>query len=145
MHGLLGWVEKKKQAAQVPLNRTGKPWNWLTGMMMVVVAVLGIALLAWRAWQRGKEIAKLRHKLDVDKASEHQAEVNAKLASNAEEREALQEQAKNIKERIEKTQIEIIRLETERRSSHLEINKATKWEDVDKIIDELYESRIRED
>ena len=135
--GLMGWIEQRKESAQVPLNQTGKPWGWITGIVMVLAVVIGVAIMAWRAWKRGKEIAKLRHQVDVDQEAKHQAEVNTKLEENADFREALIESSQRLMARIEKTKDDIVKLESERRRIHSELNRVTSWEDVDALIERI--------
>lgn len=137
LSGLMGWIEQRKESAQVPLNQTGKPWSWITGIIMVLAVVVGVTIMAWRAWKRGKEIATLRHQIDVDQEARHQAKVNAKFEENADFREALIESSRRLTEKIEENKDGIVKLESERRRIHSELNHVTSWEDVDALIERI--------
>jgi len=152
LQGLLGWVQKQKDAAkepaasqpvpdpattapQQPQGRTpASPWNWVVGLIIAAVVFIGLAFLAYYLWSKGKELAKLRHEKDVAEETKHQAEVQAGLTVLDEKREALELVAHQAEGRIETLRMAIQRAETERQAAHARLDTVTSWDDVDKLI-----------
>jgi uncharacterized protein HemX len=128
--GVLGWVESKKKESQ----SSGKPWGWLMGLIAALVVFIALSYSAYVAWKKGREIAKLKHKIDVDKEGKTQAEVNSKkLDPLSKEAADLREKAKDLESRIENNKDKIKSLEEERKSLNNKIDKITSWEDLDNL------------
>lgn len=138
LDGILGWIEQKKAVAQQPVSQTStaKPWGWVLGLIAAVLVFLALAFAAWQAWKKGREIAKLKHELDKKKEEERQARVNAELSKLSSEREKYEKEAAAIKDRIEDTKKDLVKLEAERVAAHDKIDKVTKWEDVDRLMED---------
>lgn len=134
LKGVLGWVQKEKAQAKTA-GKGGSPWGWVVGLILAAIIFFALAFLAWRAWKKGREIAKLKHQIDVDKEKKRQAEVDAKLTSLEEKRKRLEEDARSLEVDIKEAKDEVAKLETERREAHATIDAVTTWEDVDAILD----------
>lgn len=138
LDGILGWVQEKKAEAEDPKTTTTKstPWGWVVGLVVAVLIFCALAFLAWRAWSKGREIAKLKHELDVKKEEERKAKINAELEKNKKQRKQLESKAVSITATVGKIKDEIKEAEDERRLAHKTIDEITSWEDVDKIVGE---------
>lgn len=134
LDGVLGWVQKEKAQAK-DTGKGGSPWGWVVGLILAAIIFFALAFVAWQAWKKGKEIAKLKHKIDVDEETKRQAEVDAKLTSLEEKRKRLEEDARTLTVEIEEAKTKVAKLETERREAHATIDAVTTWEDVDAILD----------
>lgn len=136
LDGILGWVEKKKHepksrsAAQQP----SKPWGWVVGIFASIMVFVALSFLAWRAWKKGREIAKLKHKMDVAQEEKRWLEIDKKLTQNAEMREELEKETADLQKRIDHSKNLIVELEKERKEAHSTIDKVSSWADVDRII-----------
>jgi len=128
--GVLGWVQKKKEESKA----SGKSWSWLIGLLAAVVVFIALAYAAYTAWKKGREIAKLKHKIDVDEEEKIQAEIDAKKLHPLSNRiNELAEKAKKLEAKVEKGKEEIRKLEEERKKLNNKIDKITSWEDVDSL------------
>lgn len=137
LKGVLGWVQKQKVRAADPTQKvsTAKPWGWVVGLVVAVLVFGALAFLAWKAWSKGREIAKLKHELDVNKEEARQKVVNAAIARDKERREKLESEARELEIKAVRLKGEIAAAETERVNTHKAIEAVTTWEDVDKIFD----------
>ncbi len=62
---------------------TGGKKRWIFGLLGVILAVVAGALVYWKLWKQGKELAKLRHQQDVNIEKEIQARVASVVEANA--------------------------------------------------------------
>ena len=69
--GLLGWVQKQKDKSE----KDGKPWSWILALIASLLVFLPLAFAAYGAWKKGREIAKLKHKIDVDEEAKRRERV----------------------------------------------------------------------
>ena len=136
LDGILGWVQEKKALAEDPKTVTTKssPWGWVGGVGVAVLVFFALAFLAWRAWSKGREIAKLKHEMDVKKEEETKAKINSLLEANKQQRKQLESKAASLASAVERIKGELKVAEDERKLAHETINKITSWEDVDSIL-----------
>ena len=136
LDGILGWVQEKKALAEDPKTVTTKssPWGWVVGLGVAVLVFFALAFLAWRAWSKGREIAKLKHEMDVKKEEETKAKINSLLEANKQQRKQLESKATSLASAVERIKGELKVAEDERKLAHETINKITSWEDVDSIL-----------
>ena len=127
--GVLGWVQKEKEKSKAE----GKPWGWVMGLIAAVVVFIALAFAAYTAWKKGREIAKLKHKIDVDEEKKLQVEADAKISKLVLEKANLESEATQLWAKIIKTKAEITKVELERKKLNEKIDKITSWEDVDKL------------
>lgn len=127
--GVLGWVQGKKEESKAE----GKPWGWVMGLVAAAVVFIALAIFAFKAWQRGREIAKLKHKIDVDEEAKKQAEIDMKININKKEHAKLVVEAATLGNLIEEGKKQIKEIEAERKRLNSKIDKVTSWEDVDKL------------
>lgn len=132
LKGILALVEKKKAAAKTSASPS-KPWGWVMGLILTVLVFVALAFAAWQAWKKGREIAKLKHKIDVDVEARMRAAVQAKLKSSKEEQARVKREALALRIAIEKDREKIKKLEEERKAIHAKIEAVTSWEDLDNL------------
>jgi hypothetical protein len=132
LDGILAAVQKKKDAAKVA-GKSSKPWGWVVGLILAVLVFIALAFAAWSAWKKGREIAKLKHKIDVDEEKKIQAETELKIALDEDLRKELEKEAIALKVTIDSDKKKIHRLEKERKAAHEKIDAVTSWEDVDAL------------
>jgi len=127
---LLNWVRDKKEQTQT----SGKSYGWLIGLIISLVVFVGLAIVAFQAWKKGREIAKLKHQIDVAEENKKKAELETALAESEEKQKKLQETATKITDNINNMKKEIAGLEKERLKKNEDIKRITSWEDVDKLL-----------
>lgn len=127
--GVLGWVEKKKEESK----KDGKSWGWVGGLAMAVIVFFALAYAAYTAWKKGREIAKLKHKVDVIEEKEQAAKADAKIDKNRVAAAGLEVEAERLRNLVTEGKRQIRELETERKKLHNKIDKITSWEDVDNL------------
>jgi Na+-transporting methylmalonyl-CoA/oxaloacetate decarboxylase gamma subunit len=135
LEGILAAVQKKKDAAKAS-GKASKPWGWVVGLVMAVLVFLALAFAAWSAWKKGREIAKLKHKIDVDEEKKKQARVDEQIATNEERRRVLAAEATILESEIADSKNKIKQLEKERIAANAKIDAVTSWEDVDHLLGE---------
>ena len=129
LKGVLGWVERKKEESK----ESGKPWGWVMGLLAAVVVFIALAFAAYTAWKKGREVAKLKHKIDVDEEKRKQAEANAEIAEFQGDRERLAHRASELHLEILATKSDIVKAELAREEAHSKIDRVSCWEDIDKL------------
>jgi flagellar biosynthesis component FlhA len=129
LEGLLAAVEKRKAT---PEGKSGS-WGWVAGLILSVLVFVALAFAAWQMWKKGKEIAKLKHKVDVDKEKEEAAKAAAEVAKSEEEREKLEREALRLSVKVEAKKRIINWFEKERKDTHAKIDAVTSWEELDEL------------
>ena len=129
LDGLLGWIQDKKTQSEV--SKT--PWGWLMGSIAAILVFVCLAFLAYSAWNKGKKMAQLLHKVDVDAEAKKKAELDAKISKSVEFISAQEEFIKRMDKQIAKTGEEIRILEKERLNLTEKIDKVTSWADLDDL------------
>jgi hypothetical protein len=127
--GVLGWVQKKKEKSKAE----GKSWGWVGGLAMAVIVFFALAYAAYTAWKKGKEIARLKHKIDVNEEKKKAAEVDSKVEKNRVKSAELEVEAARLENLIGEGKRQIKKLEAERKAAHNQIDAVTSWEDVDNL------------
>ena len=144
LRGLLKWVQDKKtqqtqQTQQTQAPASSKPssssWGWVTGLLVAVAVMVGLAIMAYYAWKKGKEVAKLKHQLDLEKEKKTQAEADKKISESAAKRAKIENEIKVTETKIKEIEVDIAKAENERKSAHAKIDKVTSWEDVDALLE----------
>ena len=130
LKGILGWVETKKEETQ----ESGKSWGWVVGLVVALIVFVAMAFAAYYMWKRGKEVARLKHKIDVYEELKEQAKARSKIQVKEIKRSELEKEAIDLQRSIDKTKKEIIKVEAERKKERTKIDKITSWEDVDKLL-----------
>jgi septal ring factor EnvC (AmiA/AmiB activator) len=133
LEGVLKWVQEQKDKAKTTSNPSS-PWGWVLGLLASALVFFALAFVAWEAWKKGKEIAKLKHQVDVNEEQKRQAEINAKLTSLEDNRKKLEKEADDLGTKIKDAKEDISLLESEREAAHKKIDLVTSWEDVDTLL-----------
>lgn len=128
MNKLVEFVENYKKS-----NPTG--WRkWVFGALATIAVVVLVAIFAIQAAQRGREMAALKHAEDAAQEALHKAQVNAKLAQNAEEQERHEAAAEAALDRSMELAAEIDRLAAQHRTNEEVLNNIRSWDDVDRVV-----------
>ena len=136
LKGILGWVQKEKQNPTPPRkSKSGKLWGWVVGIFISILVFFSLAIVAWKAWKRGKEIAKLKHQVDVNEEKKRWLLIDRKLDQNRENQSKMDEEILSVRHEIEEAKIKIGRAERERVLAHKTIDKISSWADVDHLLD----------
>lgn len=130
LDGLLGVVQAKKEESQ----NSGTPWGWVAAAIATILAFVGMAFAAYDAWKKGREIAKLKHEIDVQTEMKLQAEVAAKLSKEEQTQKAQKFVADRLGKQIVQMKDKIIAVEQQRKEAHAKIDKITSWADVDALL-----------
>lgn len=127
---LLDVVQNYKSNEQSGSNTGG----WIAGLVVLVIALIGVAIFAYQQWKAGKERAKLLHERAVALEQQHQAELDHELAEKEAEKQAHLDAALEAYKRaseIDKRRAELVKVRDEARAK---IDRITSWEDVDAIV-----------
>jgi hypothetical protein len=130
LNGIVAWVQTKKEESK----KQGSPWSWLTAVLVSFLAIISMALMAYEAWKKGMEVAKLKHKVDVTEELKKQAEINSKISAETDKVEAQKAFAKEMEKQIDSLLKEIDDTEKERLLIHKKISKVTSWEGIDSFL-----------
>jgi hypothetical protein len=125
---VIGAVQNRKSD-----QKSGKG-GWIAALITGVLALLGIALLAWQSWKSGKELAKLQHEKAVREEQAHQAQVDAKLAVSEEAKKKALELKDRLVAEIEEIKKDAAEVKTERKQQDKLFEKIKSWDDVDTIV-----------
>lgn len=115
-------------------NNESKSGGRIATIIFGLIAVLAVAITAWRQWKTGKRIAELEHEKAVAEEQEHQAEVDLELAELEEDILEAKQRRDKAFFRANQHRIAIEDLQKERAEAKAAIEKITSWEDVDAFI-----------
>jgi cell division protein FtsL len=127
--GLLGWVQQKKAESQ----KDGTPWGWVMAAVAAVIVFCTLAFAAYDAWKRGREIAKLKHQIDVQEEAKKKAEVDIKLSKETTFQLVQQRFITTMEAYIRRDKTIIAEIEKERQNLHTKIDQITDWSDINKL------------
>lgn len=127
LNKLLSAVQNYKSNEQTNSNAGG----WIAGVVALVLALVGVVILAYQQWKAGKERAKLLHEKALREEEAHQAEVDANLEADRQKKFEALDRVTAIHLDVDRLAQEIKRLQVERDDSRAKIDQITSWEDVD--------------
>lgn len=128
MNKVVEYINKYKQE-----NPSG--WRkWIIGSVIAVLTLVVIAVFAFQAAMRGRELARLQHERDVAKEDLHQAQIDAQLAANKAEAANHNIAASAALARVVALEDEISVLEDEHNYNESLINSIRSWDDVDRLV-----------
>jgi len=136
---LLGWVEGKKASAAdptVPKTSLSKPWGWIVGLIIAVIVFIGLALLAWYLWSKGRELAKLKHERDLNIEKKKQLEVDAQIETEEAKVKEVQKELEELDKKIKTSENKILEIEAARKCAKERINEISSWDDLEKYMGE---------
>lgn len=105
--------------------------GWIAAAIAGIVALISIALLAFNAWKKGKETARLLHEKAVEEEKERQAEADLAIAASHQERVEATERADEALAEVRRLEEAAQQAAEERRKAHELIDRITSWQDVD--------------
>jgi len=113
---------------------TGGKKRWIFGLLGIILAVVAGAVVYWKLWKQGKELAKLRHQQDVNIEKEAQARVAAVVESNAEKKAELilHVDEARLAQVILQDKIDILNASAEQ--NRAVIAGLQSWEEIDSFI-----------
>jgi septal ring factor EnvC (AmiA/AmiB activator) len=130
LNGIAGWVQTKKEESA----KSGVSWGWITAAIASILAFVAMAFMAYEAWKKGREIAALKHKVDVDEEMKKQAEINVKISTEEHTIKSQKDFIKGMEKQIDSVKREIADIDKERLLIHDKISKVTSWEDLDSYL-----------
>ncbi len=127
--GILSWLEKKKTAD----SNSGSPWGWVTGLIAAAIAFFSIAIFAYKAWSKGREIAKLKHKVDVIEEDKIKALADKIIQKEFFKKVKLESDIKELENKKIFIEKKVNDLHSERLAYEDKINSIKSWDEVDKL------------
>jgi len=121
-------VTEKKEA------ETGGGKSWVSALILIATALIGMAVWAWISWRRNQELAKLRHEKFVTELKASQDVIDQKVAEGTAK---IEESKKAVKAAVEKIRVidADIRAEEARYAADLRaIDSIRSWRDVDPSV-----------
>ena len=126
---IVQWIQKEKEQSQ----KTNSSQNWIFAVIAAILVFIILAITAFSAWIKGKEVAKMLHNLDLEKEKKIQNEINQKVTVETEKQKVLENEAKEISDKIDSIKIQMNNREKERISLCNKIDSITSWEQFDKL------------
>lgn len=121
---LKGFVETKKEA-----KKEGNA-GWITGLIVFIVALIGVFVFAWQANKKAKELARLRHEKNKREIEQKNTETQRRVAENDKKSGRLGEEIVDLRDKIHKTDVAIAKAEEARHKDREAINSITSWNDI---------------
>lgn len=114
-------------------NPTG--WRkWIIGFLVFVLTILVIAMFAFQATRRGRELARLYGERDRAKEELHKSNLDRKLAKNSIDRKHHAKKAEAALQKAAEIETEIQQIESDHKRNQDVINSISSWDDVDKKV-----------
>ena len=102
----------------------------ITSIVMAIATLVALAVFAFVANRKSKELARLRHEKNKAEIHRATAETNAKHAKNEAHREALEEKIGLCEAQAAEIEKDIKAVESARKEDQDSINSITSWNDV---------------
>ena len=131
LSGVTGWLYKQRTEKQPARSRS---WRWLPGMLIAGVAFIAAAVLAYKAWRRDKEIARLKHARDVNKQEELIKVEAMKVTAYQKRAFELQREAQAARFRINAIDSQLEEVQREYNEQSAKIQAIKNWRDVDRLL-----------
>lgn len=128
MNKLVEYVQKYKQE-----NPSG--WRkWIFGALAALAVLILVIAYAVQTALRAREIARLKHELDVATVGAEKAKADASVAEHLEARDEAIGRAELAEEQAEELKEQLVVLEADHKRNEDLINSIRSWEDVDAKI-----------
>jgi len=115
-------------------TKAGKGTSWIWALFAAAVGFAVVAFLYYRAWAKGKELAKLKHARDVTEQDVLQKQAMDAVVANEEETQRLLAEAAK-QERDIKVLDAVIAEETAKKDEYVKsIEKIRNWRDFDDFV-----------
>lgn len=125
--------EQQPQKVDIKVS-SGSSYGWIAGAVAALLALIGIAIAAYKLWSAGRAKAKAEHELAVLKEQQHQAEVKALDAADDKEAQENLAQVAAIKEDIAAAEDALATAEESKSSALARIDELMSWDDVDSSV-----------
>jgi uncharacterized protein HemX len=124
-----GNTETKESAnsAQPPATSSK---SWVSTIILVLVALAGVALWAWISWRQGKELAALRHEKNKVELLKEQAELKKKVAQYLSTIDKAEQQIEESTEKVRLLEADIKAEEARLEANMHAIHSITSWSDA---------------
>jgi uncharacterized protein HemX len=105
--------------------------SWISTLIIIAVALMGVAVFAWISFRNNRELAKLRHEKEKARILAEKAVVDAKVAANDAARAEAEKKRAEVEEKIRHIEADV-RTENARYEADLRsIDRIRSWRDVD--------------
>lgn len=108
------------------------PWRWVVGLLVGAAAALFVGFLYYRAWKKGRELAKLKHEKDVLETKQKMAIINEKMSTNQHEMDLALIDFKHAKLATVKLEEKMRAVEADHKKSMEAVDALKTWDDVDR-------------
>jgi len=108
--------------------------GWLWGLLVGAIALATVAFFYYRAWQRGKELAKLKHARDVQQQEQQRENIDMQLAADEAQKKRLLGQAELREKAISAINDEIQAVQARKERDAKDIDAIRSWRDFDRHI-----------
>ena len=125
-----GWIVKQKQTK----STQKAPYRWVAGLVVGVVSLVTLALLAWQARRKGRELAKLKHERDRLKHEEIRSRMAAEALKDKVLIDKHIEVYKALKEEISLLAVKVAEIDQQEQEALEKIDAIKNWEEVDSYL-----------
>jgi len=105
--------------------------SWMSTIVIIAVALVGMAVWAWISQRRNRELAKLRHEKFVTEVKAAQAIVDTKLKADADKIERSKAVVAASEEKVRHLEADIKAEEARYAADLRAIDSIRSWRDVD--------------
>jgi hypothetical protein len=110
---------------------TGGGKSWIGTIILIAVALIGVAVWSWISWRRNQELAKLRHEKFVTEVKAAQDVVDMKLRADADKIERSKAITAAAEEKVRLLEADIKAEEARYAADLRAIDSIRSWRDVD--------------
>lgn len=115
---------------QKPVEQGGGSKNWLGTLIIIVVALAGVALWSWISWRKNRELAALRHEKEKARIEGDQAQLRKEVADSDTEVAESQKEIDAARESVRIIEADIRAAEARYEADRRAIDRIRSWDDV---------------
>lgn len=109
---------------------TGGGKSWVSTLIIIAVALAGIAIWAWVSWRQGKELARLRHQKEVDRIRLANKVIEDAIASDKIQIDNLDARYADAEKSLAAIEARIETVEAKHRADKAAIASIRSWRDA---------------
>lgn len=127
---ILTKLEGLIKSNQKPAEQGGGSKSWLGTLIIIVVALAGVALWSWISWRKNRELAALRHEKEKARIQGDQAQLRKEVADGAAEVAKSQKEIDAARETVRIIEADIRAAEERYEADRRAIDRIRSWDDV---------------
>lgn len=127
---ILSKLEGLIKSNQKPAEQGGGGKSWISTLIIIVVALAGVAIWSWISLRKNRELAALRHEKEKARIEADQAEMHAELAEHDQVLKERQRELEAARENIRIIEADLAASEARYEADRRAIDRIRSWDDV---------------